>query len=519
MMVTTVVVLLVLIGFLVRPRRSHRKALNLPPGPRGWPVFGSLSLLAGTLPPHRVLATLAARYGPLMHLRLGSFDVVVASSAEAARLVLKTHDLAFADRPPAAWGAIIAYNYKGIVHTPYGPYWRMARKLCATELFSARLVDAFEPVRAEETRALTRDLFECAGAAVPVRELLMGFTMRSILRMALGEKWPGSYGSAAEGEVFRRSLEEAFAVSGAVSNVGEWMPWLAWLDVQGLTRRMRRVHAVVDRFSEQILDEHQEDRPRAGAGGFAARDLVDVLLRLAEDGQDEPAETRLTRAGVKAIVQDIISGGTETAAVTMEWAMAELLRHPAAMATATGELDRVVGRGCWVTESDLPDLPYVDAVMKETMRLHPVGPLLIPHQAREDTVVGGYDVPAGTRVLVNAWAVGRDPASWPDAPGAFRPERFLAGGGAEGVDARGAHFQLLPFGSGRRMCPAHNLATREMAATLASLVQGFAWRLPDGVAPEDMSMEESLGLSVSPKEPLVAVAEPRLPAHLYTGAH
>ena len=197
--------------------------------------------------------------------------------------------------------------------------------------------------------------------------------------------------------------------------------------------------------------------------------------------------------------------------------MVELLHRPDAMAAATGELDRVVGRGRWVTERDLPDLPYIDAVVKETMRLHPVGPLLIPHQAREDTVVGGYDVPAGTRVLVNAWVVGRDPASWPDAPGAFRPERFLAGGSAEGVDARGAHFQLLPFGSGRRMCPAHNLAMREMAATLANLVQGFAWRLPDGVAPEDMSMEESLGLSVSPKEPLVAIAEPRLPAHLYTG--
>ena len=187
-------------------------------------MFGSLNLLADTLPPHRVLAELAARYGPLMHLRLGSFHVVVASSAEAARLVLKTHDLAFADRPPAAWGAIIAYNYKGIVQTPYGPYWRMARKLCATELFSAQLVDKFEPVRAEETRAL----FERAGAAVQVKELLMGFTMRNILRMALGEKWSCFYGSA-EGEGFRRSLEEAFAVSGTVSNVGEWVPWLAWL--------------------------------------------------------------------------------------------------------------------------------------------------------------------------------------------------------------------------------------------------------------------------------------------------
>ena len=150
LMVTTVL-LLVLIDR--RPRRSHRKALNLPPGPRGWPVFGSLSLLAGTLPPHRVLATLAARYGPLMHLRLGSFDVVVASSAEAARLVLKTHDLAFADRPPTAAGEITSYGCRGIEHTPYGTYWRMARKLCATELFSAHRVDSFERVRAQEMRA------------------------------------------------------------------------------------------------------------------------------------------------------------------------------------------------------------------------------------------------------------------------------------------------------------------------------------------------------------------------------
>ncbi|XP_039839872.1 trimethyltridecatetraene synthase-like [Panicum virgatum] len=515
----TVVVILVL-GSLGRPRRSQRKTLNLPPGPRGWPVFGSLlSLLADTLPPHRVLAALAARYGPLMHLRLGSFDVVVASSAEAARLVLKTHDLAFADRPPTAFGKILGYDYKGIVQTPYGPYWRMARKLCATELFSARRIDAFERARAQEMRALTRGLFERAGATVQVKEHLLSFTMRNILRMALGEKWSsGSCNShdGGDGEAFRRSLKESFMVTGLLGNVGESVPWLGWLDAQGFVRRMKRVHAMFDRFNEQILNEHQNGRRRAGAG--SEMDLVDVLLQLAEDGEEaaeRPPETRLTRDGVKAFLLDIIGGGTETAAATLEWSVLELLRHPAAMAAATDALDRTVGRGRWVTETDLPELPYIEAVVKETMRLHPVGPLLIPHHAREDTVVGGYDVPAGARVLVNMWAVGRDPASWPEAPGAFRPERFLAGGSAEGVDVHGAHFQLLPFGSGRRMCPAHSLAMKEMVAALANLVQGFSWRLPDGVAPEEMSMEEFFGLNVSRKEPLVAIAEPRLPAHLY----
>ncbi|RCV18744.1 hypothetical protein SETIT_3G327200v2 [Setaria italica] len=516
-MVSVLITFILLVLSFIFQRHRRQKPLNLPPGPRGWPVLGSLGLLAGSLPPHRALAALAARHGPLMHLRLGSFHLVVASSAETARLILKTHDLALADRPPSTWGAIVSYGYKVIVQTPYGAYWRMARKLCATELFSPRRIDSFERVRMEEMRALTRRVFESAGAAVQVKEHLINFTMRNILRMVLGEKWSGSHGGSTEGEELWRLLEEGFALSGAVTNVGEWVPWLGWLDVQGLVRRMKRVHVQLDRFNEQVLREHEEHRRRAGDGEFAARDLVDVLLQqLAEDGQEEPAETRLTRDGVKAIVQDIFAGGTETSALTMEWAMVELLRRPDAIAAAAEEIDRVVGRGRWVAESDLPNLPYVDAILKETMRLHPVGPLMIPHGGREDAVVGGYDIPAGTRVVINAWAVGRDPASWPDEPDEFRPERFLAGGGAEGVDVRGAHFQLVPFGSGRRMCPAYNLAMKEMAATVANLVHGFSWRLPDGMAPEDVSIEESFGLSMSPKEPLIAVAEPRLPAHLYT---
>ncbi|XP_062186335.1 trimethyltridecatetraene synthase-like [Phragmites australis] len=504
----------VVLSSVVWPR-GRRKALKLPPGPRGWPVLGSLGALAGALPPHRALAALAARHGPLMHLRFGSYHAVVASSADTARLVLKTHDLAFADRPRTSAGEIFAYGYLGILYTPYGAYWRMARKICATELFSARRVDSFERVRAQEMRALVRGLFECTGRAVTVREHLESATLRNILRITVGEKWSGCYGSA-DGKAFRRTLDEAFAVTGAVSNVGEWVPWLGWLDVQGWVRRMKRLHELYDRFYEQILDEHEERRRQAGASEFVASDLVDVLLQLAEEDRPE-SEARLTRNGVKAFIQDIITGGTETSAVTMEWAISELLRRPDAMAAATDELDRVVGHGRWVTEPDLHDLPYIDAVVKETMRLHPVGPLLAPHHAREDAVVAGYDVPAGTRVLVNVWAIARDPASWPDAPDAFRPERFL-GSGSGAVDVRGAHFELLPFGAGRRMCPAYNLAMKMVVAGVANLVQGFAWRLPDGVSPADVSMEEQFGLSTPRKVPLVAVAEPRLPAHLYAAA-
>ncbi|GJN24567.1 hypothetical protein PR202_gb12316 [Eleusine coracana subsp. coracana] len=403
-------VMAVLKSVVSSPRSRRKKPLRLPPGPRGWPVFGSLGAVTGPLPPHRALAALAARHGPLMHLRLGSHHAVVASSADAARLVLKTHDLALADRPRTAAGEITSYGYLGIVHTPYGPYWRMARKLCATELFSARRVDSFARVRDEEMRALARGVFDHAARHMAVREHLARLTLRNILRMAVGEKWSGCYGSA-EGEAFRGALDEAFAVTGAVSNIGEWVPWLGWLDVQGHVRRMRALRELFDRFYEQILHDHEERRREEAAG--EARDLVDVLLQRVEedkvnnDNQEAEAEAKLTRDGVKAFIQDIIAGGTESSAVTMEWAMTELLLRPDAMAAATDELDRVVGSERWVTERDLPDLPYLDAVVKETMRLHPVGPLLVPHHAREDVEVGGYDVPAGARVLVNVWAVAR----------------------------------------------------------------------------------------------------------------
>ncbi|EEE59602.1 hypothetical protein OsJ_11919 [Oryza sativa Japonica Group] len=321
--------------------------------------------------------------------------------------------------------------------------------------------------------------------------------------MSVGDKWSGVYGSA-DGEAFRRTLDEAFEVSGAVSNVGEWVSLLGWLDVQGFRRRMKRLSKMYDRFLEQILHEHEASMAAAGDGGqpaAAACDLVDVLLQLSGEEEEGSAgagadsEARLTRDGVKAFILDIIAGGTESSAVAMEWAMAELLRRPDAMAAATDELDRVVGTARWVTERDIPDLPYVDAVVKEALRLHPVGPLLVPHHAMEDTVVaGGYVVPAGARVLVNAWAIGGDPASGPDRPDAFLPERFLPG----------------------RRRRSRRIG-RARAALRAAAVRGFAWRLPDGVAAEDVSMEELVGLSTRRKVPLVAVAEPRLPAHLYAG--
>ncbi|ERN11292.1 flavonoid 3'-monooxygenase [Amborella trichopoda] len=210
----------------------------------------------------------------------------------------------------------------------------------------------------------------------------------------------------------------------------------------------------------------------------------------------------------------MIAGGTESSAVTVEWAISEILRRPEIFERATQELDQVIGQTRWVEEKDIPQLPYMAAIVKETMRLHPVAPMLVPRQARESCTIAGFDVPVGTRILVNVWTIGRDPKIW-DSPDEFRPERFL---GSQ-IDVKGQDFELLPFGSGRRMCPGYNLGLRVIQTSLANLVHGFEWGLPEGMKKEDLNMEEIFGLSTPKKEPLVAVVKPRLPPQLYEHLH
>lgn len=197
--------------------------------------------------------------------------------------------------------------------------------------------------------------------------------------------------------------------------------------------------------------------------------------------------------------------------MTVEWALSEMLKQPHLFEEAWEELDRVIGRDRWVQEKDTASLPFIDAIMKETMRLHPVAPMLVPRMAREDVQIDGYDVPEGTLVLVNVWTIGRDATVWGD-PDVFRPERFL---GKE-IDVKGQDFELLPFGSGRRMCPGYSLGTKVIQMTLANLLHGFRWKLLDGTSPEELNMEEIWGLSTPRKFPLVTVPELRLPAHVYS---
>uniref|UniRef100_A0ACD5YEU5 Uncharacterized protein n=1 Tax=Avena sativa TaxID=4498 RepID=A0ACD5YEU5_AVESA len=504
-----IVVATVLFLKAVLGRRSRK--YNLPPGPKAWPIIGNLNLI-GTLP-HRSIHALAKQYGPLVQLQFGSFPVVVGSSVEMAKFFLKTHDVVFTDRPKTAAGKHTTYNYCDITWSPYGAYWRQARKMCLTELFSAKRLESYEYIRREEVLALLRDLHRGAatagaGRALVLKDYLSTVSLNVITRMVMGKKYLEKEVRDESGAVittpdeFKWMIDELFLLNG-VLNIGDSIPWLDWMDLQGYIKRMKKLSKMFDRFLEHVVEEHSERR-RCDGESFVAKDMVDVLLQFASDPS---LEVKLNREGVKAFTQDLIAGGTESSAVTVEWALSELLKKPEVFAKATEELDSVIGRGRWVTEKDIPSLPYIEAIVKETMRLHPVAPMLVPRLSREDTSIGGYDIPAGTRVLVSVWSIGRDPELW-DAPEEFMPERFLG----SRLDVKGQDYELLPFGSGRRMCPGYSLGLKVIQVSLANLLHGFTWRLPNGV---ELSMEEIFGLSTPRKFPLEAIVEPKLPAHLY----
>ncbi|KAF9588101.1 hypothetical protein IFM89_007577 [Coptis chinensis] len=485
--------LFLLKGFI---SRSH---LKLPPGPKPWPILGNLNLI-GSLP-HQSIHDLSQTYGPMMQLQFGSFPVVIGSSVEMAREFLKIHDLNFASRPYTSAAKYTNYDQNDMSFAPYGPHWRHARKICVAELFSMKRLDSFQYIRTEELHLFLSDVYASCGNPATLKDHFSNFTLNNISRMVLGKK------VLDESEELKKIIEEWFVLNG-VFNIGDYIPGINFLDLQGYVKRMKALRKKIDHFLELAIDEHiarKEDK----LSKFMTKDMLDVLLQLADDPNPD---LKLSRLRIKGLTMDLLAGGTDTSTTAIEWAMSELLKHPEIFEQATEELDRVIGRNRWVEETDIPNLPYIKSIMLETMRMHPVAPLLAPHLARENCKVHGCDILRGTRVFVNTWSIGRDPTLW-DAPNEFRPERFK---GREIDVVKGQNFELLPFGSGRRMCPGYTLGLKLIESGLANLLHGFTWELPNQMEPQDLNMEEVFGLSVPKKVPLVVVAEPRLPHNLYS---
>ncbi|KAG9447229.1 hypothetical protein H6P81_013357 [Aristolochia fimbriata] len=488
--------LCVVLGYLLLRRPKSGKC-HLTPSPPRLPIIGNLHQLGPQ--PQRSLQALSQKHGPLLLLYFGSMPVLVASDNDSAQAVLKTHDRVLANRPSLIIPDHIFYKGKDLVFAKYGEYWRQVKKICILHLFSAKQVESFRSVREEEVFLMIENIFKLCSGPVDLSRVFRSTTNNIVSRVALGKKYYEEKQS--RGLEFMQLLEELMVLMGAF-HIGDIFPSLAWIGkLTGLDARLKRNSKGWNDFLEQVIEDHVTKR-RAN-GEDEGRDFVDVLLEIRETGEmGFPIE----RDHIKALILDMFVAGTDTTYTVMEWTMAELMRRPAIIKKAQREVRTVSQGNSEVTEKDLPLLPYLKSVIKETLRLHPPVPLLVPREAMQDVEIGEYRVPAKTRVMVNVWAIGRDPKLWEDAE-AFKPERFMDAGSIDLIKKH--YFRFIPFGAGRRSCPGGPFALTAVELAIANLLNSFEWELPDGeLPPGELDMAEACGITLRKKTPLRAVATP-----------
>ncbi|XP_038978059.1 premnaspirodiene oxygenase-like [Phoenix dactylifera] len=470
---------------------------KLPPSPWKLPIIGHLHHLVGAVP-HRAFRELSRRHGPLMHLRLGQVDHIIVSSPEMAREILKTHDLIFASRDNVLASKVF-YDGADLIFAPYGSYWRELRKICVIELLSAKRVKSFSTLRQEVMSNLVGYISTMNNSPVNLSEMFLLTSNTMTSRVTFGTK-------CKHGPRFISAMKRVNELLAGYT-VADIFPSLSFIDtLSGVTSSLKKCHREMDEILGEIIKEHEEKRATKNSSNEEQQqgeDLVDVLLELKENGG---LEFPLTLTSIKAVIMDMFAGGTESSATTLDWTMAELMRHPKIMEKVQAEVRQAFKGKARIEEEDINKFHYMKLVIKESLRLHQPGPLLLPRVCRETCQVDGYNIPAGSRIIINAWAVARDPRYWED-PESFRPERF----DGSSVDYKGGNFEYLPFGAGRRICPAMTFGLAQVEMALANLLYYFDWKLPNGMGPNDVDMTESFGAAVGLKSPLWLIATPYVP--------
>ncbi|GFP93254.1 cytochrome p450 98a2 [Phtheirospermum japonicum] len=451
----------------------YRLRFRLPPGPRPWPVVGNLYDIKPVR--FRCFSEWAQSYGPIISVWFGA----TLNSRSAAKFSRDGQDLIWAD---------------------YGPHYVKVRKVCTLELFSPKRLETLRPIREDEVTAMVESIYEYSttlqndnvGKSLVLKKYLGAVAFNNITRLAFGKRFVNSQGIIdKQGQEFKAIVANGLKL-GASLAMAEHIPWLRWmfpLDEEAFAKHGERR----DRLTRDIMEEHTLARHKTGG---AKQHFFDALLTV-QDKYDLSEDT------IIGLLWDMITAGMDTTAISVEWAMAELIKNPRVQKKAQDELDRVIGHERVMTELDFSNLPYLQCVAKEALRLHPPTPLMLPHRANANVKIGGYDIPKGSNVHVNVWAVARDPEVW-NNPSEFRPERFLE----EDVDMKGHDYRLLPFGAGRRVCPGAQLGINLVTSMIGHLLHHFDWAAPS--TQQEIDMGENPGLVTYMRTPLEAIPTPRL---------
>ncbi|XP_062102611.1 cytochrome P450 81Q32-like [Humulus lupulus] len=473
---------------LFQTKKRHYK--NLPPSPPSYPIIGHLHLLKP--PVHRALLRLSSKYGDVYTLWFGTRRVIIVSSPSAVEECFTKNDIVLANRPLLIMGKHVGYNYTNIVNSPYGDHWRNLRRIATVEILSSARLNLFLGIRKDEIKRLLRKISRSCGSPggefgrVELRSKLTELTFNIIMRMMAGKRYYGDdVTDEEEARKFLENMREVFDNAGA-ENPADFLPLLNWIP-WGYEKRVERLAKKTDSFLQGLIEEHRNHKDEN------RNTMIDHLLSL-QESQPEYYTDQI----IKGFVVILLLAGMDTSAVTLEWTMSNLLNHPHVLQKLRTELDSQIGQQQWVDESDLSKLSYLENVISETLRLYPAAPLLIPHYSSNDCTISGFDVPRDTMVIVNAWAIHRDPKLWEDAE-SFKPERFESSHESEG-------YKLMPFGLGRRACPGIGLAQRVVGLTLGSLIQCFEW---ERISKEKVDMVEGKGLTMPKLVPLEALCKAR----------
>ncbi|XP_059066868.1 geraniol 8-hydroxylase-like [Cryptomeria japonica] len=492
-----VVATVISVVYMLTKLRS-KPSERLPPGPRPWPLIGNILQVGKNV--NESFSELAKIHGPLMTLHLGWRTTVVASSPAMARQVLQTQDQSLSARTMIEAAKCLEYGENSLVWRDCVPRWRTLRRICTTQLFTVKRLEALHQLRREQVRSMMRAIYKSTSAPLDIGHAAF-LTSFNMVGNMLFSKDMFDWDESEKSKEFKKALNEMLFVGGK-PNWADYFPFLKPFDPQGIRKEMTRIFRIMFAVFDQYIDERLQSGTRSEE---ADKDFLDILL----ESKTETGE-KLTKFEITRFFYDLFTAGSETTSNTIEWAMSEIIRNPMVMEKVRDELDKVVGKERRVQESDIDNLPYLHSVVKETFRLHPVSSLLIHHRALNSCEIEGYVIPKDAQVFVNVWAIGRDPNVWQE-PERFFPERFMD----SDVEYKGQNFELLPFGSGRRMCPGIPLAHKIVHVVVATLLQCFDWQLPNGQNPGKLDMSAKFGITLQKAEHLVAIPTPRLPHHIY----
>ncbi|WCJ35030.1 Cytochrome P450 82A3 [Euphorbia peplus] len=488
---------------IIKNKSKFPKPKLAPLVPRPWPLIGHLPILSPPDLPHIVFTRLADKHGPIFTLRLGKHSLLVINNSDLTKEIFAHNDVNVTFRPSLVAAKILGYNYALFPFTPGGPYWREMRKISTFELLSNRRLEQLKSFRIEEVECSIKELYQMSRMGtrtVEMKQWLSDLNMNVLLRMIIGKKFCGDDG-VHDKRRFQEGIAAIFHFLGMIV-MRDVIPFLGWLDLGGHEKKMKETADEIDHFLGKWLAEHKKKRllQEDHKDGI---DFMDAVISSLDgkdiEGYDADTITKATCLGLIA--------GYETVMVALTWTISLLLNNKNVLKKAQQELDINVGKDRIVHDKDITKLVYLQAIVKESLRLYPPAFIPGPRKFINDCTIGGYHIQKDTWLMMNLWKIHRDPNIWSDDATEFKPERFMTN--HKEVDVRGQHFELMPFGSGRRECPAKSYGIQMLHFSLASLLHAFDIATPNDV-PVDMSA--GVGLTNMKLTDVEILASPRLPS-------